>query len=170
MQEKRLRQQVQENNNYLSALDQKLGRLVAQLAILGETLAAVVDMLGEKNVQDKMVDLRKQRREAAAAKQAEGVAKMVEAGILVAAELVQPDGFIVVDDVDETGLTTRQQFELAVLEPEKQLKWLGKKAGDEVTVPGRKGKSVIREVYTVNNPKVAEYKLAEAKKAAPAAQ
>ena len=62
-QNQKLRDQTKELAQYTNALNGKIDQIVNRLAHFGETLAAVVDYLGEDCIQAKIDELRAKRRQ-----------------------------------------------------------------------------------------------------------
>lgn len=171
-QNQKLRDQAKEQGQYLAAINRKLDQVVARLAHHGETLAAIVSHLGEDVVTAKMEDLKTKRREKHEAELAESVQFMLDNGLATAVAeggIVGPDSFVVGDEVSPDGTKVRIQHELKRLDQAGQARYIGKKVGDEVTVPGFPTKVVVRQIFTIDMVKVQEYaarKKAEAQAAA----
>jgi hypothetical protein len=157
MQNKKLREEVQDTKNYVSFLDQRdlnQHKAVAErLAYLGEVVAAVSAIVGADLVQAKVEEMRVARKVEAETKMKTGLAKLVEQGVLIPGETVTPSSFIVATQTTPQGID-RVQFEVAQLPPEAAAKYLGKAIGDEF-VQGDV-KLVITEVYGIDVSKAVE--------------
>lgn len=167
-QNQKLRDQTREQAGYLTALNQKLDQVVGMLAKHGETLAAIVDHLGEDVIQANIDRLRAKRKAKNEAEMEESVQRLVSNGLATAT----PDGvitetsFIVGEEVSPSGTSARIQHEMGRLDKTGQARYLGKKVGDEATEPGFPTKVVIKAIYQIDMVKVQEF---AAKKKAEAA-
>lgn len=172
-QNKKLRDQAAEQAQYLGALNRKLDQLVARVAHIGETLAAVVSHLDEGVIEAKMEDMRKQRRLKHEEELAASVDFMVQNELAKAAPedgVIGIDSFVVGNEVAPDGSSIRIQHEMRRLDQAGQARYLGKKVGDEVTAPGFPTKIVITAIYTIDMVKVQEFATRKKAEALAAAQ
>lgn len=159
MQNKKIRDQVKTIMDYALALNRKLDGTVHSLAYHGETLAAIVDILGEEVLTAKIKELRLKRKEKSEQQLKEGVAFLLDnklADRLKDEDPITIDCFVVGEEIGADG-SSRIQHEVRRLDQEGQARYLGKKVGDDVTVPGAKTKVVIKEVYLLNSQAIKEY-------------
>ncbi len=171
-QNQKLRDQSREQAQYLAALNRKLDQVVNRLAHHGETLAAIVAHLGEDVVQAKMEELKAQRRQKHEDELETSVKFMLDNELATLAPegtVIDASSFIVGDEVSPDGSKVRIQHEMKRLDQAGQSRYLGKKVGEEVAVPGFPTKVIIRAIYTLDMVKIQEFaarKKAEAQAAA----
>jgi hypothetical protein len=156
-QNQKLRDQTREQRQYLNALNQKLDQLTLRVAHLGETLAAIVSHLGEDVIVSKMQDMRDVRKRKREEELEQGVQFLLDNGLATATapdSTIDANSFIVIDEVDSSGTATRYQHEMQRLDQSGQARYIGKKVGDEITVPGFDSKNVVRAIYTLDFAKI----------------
>jgi len=174
MQNSKLRTVTAEHAKYLSALNQKLDLVVNKLAEQGAALAAVVEIIGAKEVENKINDMKLARKNEREEQLKQSVQFLLANEILVPAiegATVQADSFVVVNEVLADGTSDRGQFEMKRLDKAGQARYLGKKVGDEVTNPDVPGvKVIIIEIYSLDMVKYTQFVAAKKAEAAQAAQ
>lgn len=160
-QNQKLRDQANEQAGYINALNAKLDQLTVRVALLGETLAAVVDHLGEEVVKAKMTAARAKRKAEHEAKLEEGVEFLLKNGLAgPAAEgaVVELNSFVVADEKAPDGEIRRTQVDIKRLDKVGQARYMGKKVGDEITSPDAPGYTLtVRAIYVIDMVKVQEY-------------
>lgn len=159
-QEAKLRQQVQQNTQYLLALNTKLDQLTARVAHIGETLAAVVGHLGEDVITAKMESMRAERKAKREAELEKSVEWMLNEGfgkLAPEGATINLDSFVVGEEHFQDGTVQRVQHEMKRLDAAGQKRWFGKKVGDEVTEPGFPSKCYVKVIYQLDMAKVQEY-------------
>jgi hypothetical protein len=169
---KKLRQSYEELQNSVASIQatiQQIGQAFGQLQKYvgqnAEVLSAVVSVLGENLVQDELLRLRKERQDAQEAAQTKNVKELVDAGVLVVAETVTPESFIVGQDAFKDGNVRRVQFEVSGLAEEDKKKYVGLKAGGKVET--EQVTMTVTEVYVIDQAKAVEYAKAQQEKLAP---
>lgn len=87
----------------------------------------------------------------------EKVTNLVAQGVLVAAEEVGPNSFIVGRELNEAGevQNPRMQFVVSALQPEVRDKFPGAKAGQTLELQEGKWKFEVQEVYSIQTPQQA---------------
>jgi len=174
MQNKKIRETTAEHAKYISALNQKLDLVVNKLAEQGAALAAVVEIIGAKEVENKINDMKLARKNEREEQLKQSVQFLLANEILVPAiegATVQADSFVVVNEVLADGTSDRGQFEMKRLDKAGQARYLGKQVGDEVTNPDVPGvKVIIIEIYSLDMVKYTQFVAAKKAEAAQAAQ
>jgi len=84
----------------------------------------------------------------------EKVTNLVNQGVLVAAEEVGPNSFVVGREIDENGVVAnpRMQFVVSALGAEVKDKFPGAKAGQTLELQEGKWKFEVQEVYNIQTP------------------
>lgn len=158
-QNQKLRDQTQDNSKYLIALNKKLDQVVVHLAQHGETLAAIVSVLGENTIETKINELRNSRRQNRELELEKIVQTTVDKGLIQLAPdsaVIDENSFIVGDEISQDGSSSRVQYELKSLDADGQSRYLGKKVGDEITKQGFPTKIVVRQIFVINHTKIQE--------------
>ena len=156
----KLRDQAQQTTQYLQAMSSQLEHLVAKVAYMGETLSALVVLSGEDVVAAKMDELRTKRRIDHETKLEESVQFLLDKGLATLSEdgaLIGPNSFVVGREVLPDGKSIRVQHEIMRLDQAGQARYIGKKVGDEVTLPGVSAKVIIDRIYTIDLVKVQQF-------------
>jgi hypothetical protein len=98
----------------------------------------------------------------------EKVTNLVNQGVLVAAEEVGPNSFVVGRELDENGVIAnpRMQFVVSALQGEIKDKFPGSKAGQILDLQEGKFKFEVQEVYNLQTPQAAPEQAEESAEAA----
>lgn len=145
---------LEENaENLGKALERELGKMFNRLDNLEETLAAVTKSIGRDVVDALVVDARKEKQTVQADQAKTEIAKLVEQKVLVPAETVGEDSFIVGHDVDAEGNVVHPGFghvHFRQVDPKHQETVKGAKPGTAIPTgaEGSKAAFVIDEIFT----------------------
>lgn len=135
---------VQGVNNALNQLQQ-------QLAGFSETLGALVQSIGQDEVERLMVENRAERGRQLVESEKAGLAAMLAAGDVVAGEKVTEKSLLVGRELDKDGVVAppgRAQTAFSRIEPGFQAGLLGQAVGFALDLPTG-GKFVVDEIYEV---------------------
>lgn len=136
-------------------VSQELTKVNQQLGALDEYLAAVIEVVGSKEVEAAIKAARASRAEAHQKAQDDATAKMVEAGALIPeADGVGPASLVVGLDTLKDGTTRKVRFEMGALTPDQQAPFLGKKVGEKVVNEKNGTSCEILAAYAIDNAKV----------------
>lgn len=149
----RITQVEDDLQSLLKGVDAELGKQGKRLQSLEETLEAVTKSIGSDVVQAIIEDARREKQTLQADTAKAEIAKLVEQKVLVPAEEVGEDSFVVGHDVDAEGATVHPGFghvHFKQVEPRHQEKVKGAKVGSSIpTGPeGTKQAFVIDQIYT----------------------
>jgi hypothetical protein len=156
--------QIEDNyDSLMDALQKELGNMQKTLANVTETLDAVKSSIGKDVVEAIIEDTRNQKKTEEATKAKDEIAKLVEQKVLVPAETVGEDSFIIGHDIDGEGNTIHPGFghvHFRQVDAKFQEKVKGVSAGTSIpTGPeGSKSAFVIDQIYTFVPPKPPEVK------------
>jgi uncharacterized phage infection (PIP) family protein YhgE len=170
-----LRERTKSALERISSIEEDLGRLQQgvsqmltqvqqQVASLQESLNAVIQSVGQDEIQNIITENRRKAAEDRADAAKKEIEELVTKGTLVPAETVGDDSFLTGHDVDEKGETVHPGFghvHFKQVKPELQEKVKGSKIGAKIsTAPADKADSeagfVIDAIYTFIPPKPPE--------------
>ena len=148
----------------LTELKQAFDAQGQQMSTSNEVINALVEVVGEADVQVVLEATRKRKRDEFEAKQAAGVIALKDKAIMLPAEVVTEDSTIVTSETYPDGKLLREQYVIArVPNPEAKAQLLGKKVGEEIQISNVKCK--IMEIYTFDKARADAVMKEEAEKA-----
>jgi hypothetical protein len=139
----------------VSGVNQGFSALENRLRTIDQNLGAVIELIGQDAVSQKVQENLIKQAEQLSAAQAEGLAKALKDGRVVIVETIGEKSVIVAKKTDKDGNiepgTGRQQMEFKQIIPSFKEKFLGAKVGLVVETPDG-GKLEVTEVYDLVDP------------------